>query len=48
MPSEEELANALFHLRYNESLEFVIGRIEQDDTLKISVESESKYGGCIF
>ena len=39
MSSEEELVNAPFHLRYNESLDFIIGRIEQGDTLKISVTS---------
>ena len=40
MSSEEELVNAPFSLEADESLEFVIGRIEQGVTLKISIESE--------
>jgi len=40
MSSEEELVNAPFSLEAHESLNFVIGRIEQGDTLKISVERD--------
>ena len=46
MSSEEELVNAPFRLGGGKSQGFVIGRIEQGDTLKISVKSE--YGGDIF
>jgi hypothetical protein len=41
VPSEEEeLVNYSFHLEEDESSEFVIGHIEQGDTLKIFIESE--------
>jgi hypothetical protein len=39
---EEELVNAPFHLHYNGSTEFVVGRIEQGDTLKILITSDDK------
>jgi len=42
MSSEEELVNIPFHLEAGKSLDFVIGRIEQGDILKISVESQYK------
>jgi uncharacterized protein with PIN domain len=39
MSPEEELLNVPFYLEEDESLDFVIGRIEQGDILKISVGS---------
>ena len=42
MSPEEELLNVPFYLEEDESLDFVIGRIEQGDILKISVESQYK------
>jgi hypothetical protein len=39
---EEELVNVPFHLHYEESTEFVVGRIEQGDTLKILITSDNK------
>jgi hypothetical protein len=39
---EEELVNVPFHLHYTESTEFVVGRLEQGDTLKILITSDGK------